>query len=275
MKLLGVLGLDWKVFIIQTLNFLALFFILKWLFFRPFIEALKKEKKETEEINLLKSKIEEEKRKVLEEKEREISEMKKRITAIMAEAEETAKKIKETSQKELSEKERLALERIKKQSQAILDEYKEKMINNYKNEIFSNLLTMFEKEIPQSVRKIIENSFWPVFFKKVGQLEIKQASKDISRKKLLLSFKNIKKERKKYLEIKKVDIKVSSSFGFLPRQRKNLSLILKNKFKLEKIEIIEDRSTNLLAGFRLEAGGILIEESLREKLLKAINYGDD
>ena len=46
MKLLGALGLDWKILIIQSINFLILFFILEKLFFKPFVQAFKERSEE-------------------------------------------------------------------------------------------------------------------------------------------------------------------------------------------------------------------------------------
>ncbi len=272
MKLLGVLGLDWKIFIIQTLNFLALFAILYWLFFKPFIKALKQEKEKSEELKSLRQQIEKEKKDLLLQKEKEISEMKQRINAIMAEAEKTAKQIKQASQEELSKKEKLAIERIKKQSQAILDSYKDKMIADYKKEALSKLILTFENDLPEETRQKIEQSLWPNFFKKVSQLSLEQTSRDISRKEVLSIFKKIKKEKKSYLEVKKAEIKVFSVFGLLPKQKNNLSAVLAKKLALKQVEIKQEKLKDLIAGFRLEVGGVLVEESLKEKLSKAINH---
>ncbi|RLE06584.1 MAG: hypothetical protein DRJ06_07530, partial [Candidatus Aminicenantes bacterium] len=57
MKLLGALGINWKILLIQALNFLVLFLILKWLFFKPFITALKRDKKKIEEIHRAREEI--------------------------------------------------------------------------------------------------------------------------------------------------------------------------------------------------------------------------
>ncbi len=276
MKLLGVLGLDWKILIIQALNFLVLFFVLYKLFFKAFMKALREEKKKSEQIKKMIQRIEAEKKELALREEKEISEMKQKINTIMAEAEKTARKIREESQEELSEKEKLTIERIKKQSQAILDSYKEKMIDDYKKDAFLKISLIFENEIPEEVRRKIEKTFWPVFFKKVSQISLKKFIEQPihkHKKEFLNKIRSKEAENQKsVLKIKKPDAEIFSAFGLSIGQKKNLETVLKKKLNLKKIKIEEKRTEDLIAGFRLEVKGILIEESLKEKLSRAIDY---
>lgn len=113
MKILGSLGIDWKMFLIQALNFLILFLILKWLFFKHFVAALKKEKVKAEEIQKGKDLIEKQKLTLQETKEKEMSEAKKRAREIIKEAENMAKEIKKRVREETEQEKQAVIKQIK------------------------------------------------------------------------------------------------------------------------------------------------------------------
>ena len=248
MKILGEFGIDWKIFLIQILNFLILFFILKWLFFKSFIAALKKEKTKAKEIQELKANISQERADWQKEKEKEISAMKEKINKMLAKAEMFAGKIREKNKEKFLEEEKKLLEKINNQSQAITDEYKRKMVKDYEEKNFSRIVEIFETEFSSRSKTEIQNGFWLPFLKKIAAIEDKE---------IVQIFQRYNKAP---------SASVYSPLPLNKAQKNDLQIVLKRKLPSLKLIVKENIKKELIAGFQLELGGILIEENLRTKI---------
>ncbi|NCF75197.1 MAG: hypothetical protein GWO87_01780 [Xanthomonadaceae bacterium] len=274
MKLLGALGLDWKIFLIQILNFLILFFILKWLFFKPFIAALKKEKAKAKEIKEIEGNIEKEKIIWQKEKEKEILEIKKKVNNMLANAKIFADNIKKENTEKFLEEQKKLLEKIDKQSKAITNTYKKSMVRDYKKKIFSGIIDLFKAEFSSKSKTDIQNGFWLPFIKKInsiGKNEIIQIFQQSRKKAPLVSIysslpltNNQKNDLQIILERKK-EKSLSNIFS-----KNNLQVIFQKKSLPKKFKIKKDIKRDLIAGFQLELGGILIEENLKSKIVQVI-----
>ncbi len=258
MRLLGVLGFNWKIFIIQAINFLVLFLLLKKIFFEPFIIALKKEKKNIEDVEMRAKQIEKEKKKWEEEKKREIIEAKEKIEGLITQAEKIAKKRREEIEKEEFEEEKELLEKIRKQSNDILEEYKKNLEKNYKARVINSLLALFEKELSQEAKKRIEDSLWFNFIQKLENidLEIEELKKEIA------LLKKERKSSKKYL----LSIIIYSVSPLNSFRRSIIKKIFNEKLGKGNFVLKEEIKPDLIAGFRVEFGGFLLEESLKSKI---------
>ena len=263
MELLGALGFDWKIFIIQAINFIILFYILKKLFFKPFISAIKKEKEETDRIRRESEAINFEKEKWEKEKKEQLLKAKADVEKILSEAEEISRKNKEEAKKEEIKREKDAINLIKKQSKAILDSYKDDLNKNYKSRVKKSLLSIFDKNFSKEVKIKIQNNFWNDFVEKLKKMNFPETIRIDKRKKHFQL-----KDRTKKNVLKKKELKFFSVFPIDTAQKNIIEEIFKEKFPKTNFKLIRKIDKNLIAGFRLEVEGFLFEQNLKEKIEK-------
>lgn len=141
MELIDKLGLDLKLLIAQVVNFLILFFILKWLLYRPILNVMDKRKKMIEKSVEDAKKIEEQVKEIAEEK-----------TKVLSKASKEAMSILEKAKKEGEEERSQALEKAKKEISGLAERYrtelaseKAKMFDELKGEIADIILKSSEK----------------------------------------------------------------------------------------------------------------------------------
>lgn len=272
MRILGALGLDWKIFLIQATNFLILFLILKWIFFKPFIASMQEEKEKAEEIKKAKESISQEKEKWQKEKAEEILKTKKKVDAILTDTEMFAEKIKKENKESFLEEQRKLLEKVSHQSQAIADEYKKSALKNYREKTFSTLIETLKTTLSIQAKTDIQNSFWPSFIKKIDALKKEEIIQMLQRYEnkipplTIYSSLSLTKTQKDDLQIilkrKLAPINLLVSHSSYKKSKKNL---LPKKLKIKK-----NIQRNLIAGFQLEIDGLLIEENLKNKIEKII-----
>ena len=266
MKLLGALGLDWKILIIQAINFLILFFILKELFFKPFVRALKEEKEKTERLKKAEGAISQEKENWQREKEKELMEAKIKVEKILSEAERMNRMNKEKMKEEEIKQEKETIERIRKQSQAILADYRKSLDKNYRERIRQSLLKIFDQYLSRGAKTEIQSSFWQNFVKKLREIEPSEIAQISQGKPALQAIESLPPEIRKDIQLKKIPLAISSAYPLSSYQRKSINSIFKEKIPGKNFSLKEKKEPNLIAGFRWEIGGLLVEESLREKL---------
>ena len=263
--LLGSLGIDWKILIIQSLNFLVLFLLLKKIFFEPFIGEVKREKKEKDNFEKEKNKIEIEKENWQRKKDLEISEVRGKIGEILDEAEKISAEIKERAATEARNKEEETINQVKERKEDIILEYKNSFIKSYREEIKRKMENIISQKISEEAKKEIQKDFWQKFF-----ILIKTCN--FPREQILL-------KKKKYLtkggKGKRIKIKAnfSSAFPIEEKLISGLSLILKEKINEKEVEIILEKKVDksLIAGFSLEFMGVLVENSLNSEIEKIIS----
>ena len=268
MKLLGALGLDWKILIIQSVNFLILFFILKKLFFKPFIQSIKEEQLKKEQISRKQNQLKLEQEKWQKEREEEIIKTRNKIDKMLAEAEEIIKRNRNKFKIGEIEEEKEALKRIQEQSKNIVQQYKEEISQRYKEEVIYSLLNLFSQELSSESKKIIQQNFWRQFIKSIEKTDFEIVPLKNSLPKLF--SRKIKIIRpKSVINIKKDSLfKLSSSYPLTRSQKYIITRIINNKLPQTKINLHYQIDQSIIAGFRLEVGGILVEESLRQKIEK-------
>lgn len=102
MHFLGSLGIDWKLFLAQMVNFGLLVFLLTKFFYRPILEKIERDEKTLQEAETKSKTLEKEKQAFAEEKKREIQEARKQAKEIIQEAENIAHELEERTRKEAS-----------------------------------------------------------------------------------------------------------------------------------------------------------------------------
>jgi len=268
MKLLGALGFDWKILIIQSINFLILFFILERLFFKPFIQALKKEKEKAENLQKKEEIIDKERDDWQREKEEKLLEAKAKIEKILSEAEEINRKNKEKAREEEIRLEKEAIRRIRKQSEAILIEYKNNLNKDYRKKVKKSLLEVFNLYLSREAKIKIQDSFWLRFIRDLGKINPSEIIQ-ISREKMALKVaESLPPEIRKNIQPKKISLEIFSAYPLSNRQENTIGKIFKEKIPGKNFNLIKKINPNLIAGFYFEIGGILVEQSLEEKIKK-------
>jgi len=141
MELIDKLGIDLKLLLAQIVNFLVLFFLLKWLLYRPILNVLDKRKKMIEKSVEDAKKIEEQVAKIAEEK-----------TKVLSEASKEAMAVLEQAKKDGEEEKKKALEKARKEISGLADRYrgelateKAKMLSELKAEVAELIVTASEK----------------------------------------------------------------------------------------------------------------------------------
>jgi len=236
-KLLGALGIDWKIFLIQTLNFLVLFFVLKWLFFDKFITALKKEEKKENDIKEGEEDIQ-----------RKKMEMEKMEKEIIQKAKEKAKEIIEEN-KEISEEEgKKMLEKTEREIKGILNEAKERG----KKEI-DIMKEKEEERMLEKTKEVVEKILPQLFTRELHIKFIKEAVERL--KKVDLS---------KIKEQEIISVTVISAFPLTREIRKTLSQFFLKKLKNSAFQ--EKVDPSLIAGIKIMLGDFVIDNSLKAKI---------
>lgn len=258
MALLGTLGIDWKLFLIQCLNFIILFLLLKWFFYKPIIKILRREKKELEEVRREKENIEKEKRRFLKEREELLRSAKEKARSIIEESERMALEFREKLKREKELSEKKMMEEIEKKE----DYLKKSLIEKWREEFYrkkeEEILLLMREKFPEEVLKEIQEYFFERLLENIRLTKI-----DFSLEKI------IKEKYKK----KKTILNVVFEYAF-PLEKDKLDLIRRivvDKTKGLEISFQEKRNKDLLSGFRLRVGGFLIESNLASDI-KSIVY---
>ena len=161
--MLTKLGIDWKLFIAQLINFMILFFVLRAVAWKPILEALENRRKKIAEGI--------ENAELAEEKLESISLQKdKVITSARIEAKQIIEEAKQKAEKIREEKNQITKAEIEKQ----IEEAKKK-IKNEKQESFQALQKELANLITEATGKIIKN----LDSEKQNEL-VQEAIKDLS-----------------------------------------------------------------------------------------------
>jgi len=241
MKLLGALGIDWKILLIQALNFLVLFLILKWLFFKPFIAALKRDKKKIEEIHRAREEIQRKREEMEKEEEKIIQEAKKKAREIIQENERVTEKEREEM-----------VEKIEKETRAILKRARERA------RIEAEKIKKEEKEeILKKTKEILKEVLSKSFTNQMHRNLVKEIIEKLKR----TDFSKVEKEGV-------VLVRVVSAHPLGKEEKKEISDLLFEKLKNPAVK--NEVNPNLIAGIKLIMGEFLIDESLASKIEKAV-----
>lgn len=260
MSFLGSLGIDWKLFIIQCINFIILFLILKWFFFKPVIKILRKEKEELERARAEKEKIEKEKRRFLREREKILKNAREKARNLIQESEKLALEFRENIEKEKEEEEKKLRERLKRERELL----RESLIAGWKEEF----LDKKERELISLMRKNFSGDFLresqDYFFEKLLEgirisnidlsLVVEETAEELEKKIKEIPLED--KERKHIEEL--IDkIKRSNNKEFYLNQIKKVISELRTSFPIKKeIENILSKmeiKVNLESAFPLDS----------------------
>jgi len=147
MEVLNSLGIDWKLFLGQIVNFAILLYLLKRFVYKKFLDILRK-RKEKIELNIKRSKeLEEKTREIFEEKEKILINARKKASIIIDKSKSKAEKETEEIFLSAEKAKKDILERAKKE--AMIEA--EKIKNQGKRDSFTIALKLAEKILKEKI----------------------------------------------------------------------------------------------------------------------------
>jgi F-type H+-transporting ATPase subunit b len=159
MELLSKLGIDWRLFIAQLINFLILVFVLYKFLYKPILNLLDSRKEKIEKGLRDAEKIGEELEKTKELHDKEIKKAKQEAMAIIEEAQRTA----EAAGQETRAKTKAGVEKLITAAKNQIIQEKEKMFTEIKMEAAALVIAVAEKVVGKTFdgktqQKLIEDS---------------------------------------------------------------------------------------------------------------------
>jgi len=141
------IGIDWKILLVQVINFLLLFLILRWVLYKPILNILDERKKKIEESTSLAEKTKKEAEE-LEIKNREIMEIaKKDALAILDESKSQGQK----NRKEILEQASHEAEVLMKKAEERILKQREEMVRDLRKETVNLTIATTEKLLGKNI----------------------------------------------------------------------------------------------------------------------------
>ncbi len=272
MELLGKLGIDPGLLLAQIVNFGLLLLILNKFLYQPLIKKIEKDEREMQKVKEEKKILEKEREEFEKTKRKEIAEARKDVQEMIKDAREMAKKIQEKARQEIA-REKL---RIIRQAKESAQDYTREITENFQKEWQERALTSIKHYLERLDKKIIKDwqeVFFQELIKGIGASNLpKLSSYDI---------KNIGAKSNNKIKSKKISEFLQHKIGYFyleytpfltTKQEKSIQELLAKKigtkeaFKLEKKE-----NKDLIIGFKLEVGGLLIESNLLSQIKEVVN----
>lgn len=127
------IGIDWKILIPQIVNFLILFFLLKWILYEPILKILDERRKKIEESMALAEKTKKESEELEQKIKNKIEEVRRDALAILEDAKKegelSKKAIRDEADRESGFIMKKAEERIREQKQEMLADLRKETVN--------------------------------------------------------------------------------------------------------------------------------------------------
>jgi len=270
MKLLGALGFDFKIFLIQAINFLLLFLILKRLFFRPFIKALRTEKNNILKWQNFEQKLNQEKEKWQKLKKEEKLKIVKQTEDILTEAQRAAQTLKQNIYKQTNQEADQIIKKAKVQAKDLIQERLNEAENDLRLQIKQEIQNFLAETFSSFKLKEINEVFFDKLLTELDQTNWPQTEKNNLAENLKIEARLAQMKNKKQKQ-DSLPLQLQYSHFFSKTQKEKLLRALKGKFgqKLNKLNLQTQQNAKLITGYQLEVEGMILEVSLRKKIEKS------
>lgn len=243
MEVLGKLGIDVWLVTAQIVNFVLLLWLLKKYVYTPLIKNLENDEKKRRDLEAGIQILEDEKKQLQTDRDTSSTEAKKRSEQILEEAERIAEEVKATTMKEAEESKRVLLSRaeeeVKAQRLAVIEDEKKRLQTSTREHLRETILKMKDSGVLRELqRKYVD----PLMS------EIKEAP-----------FTDAQSIHHALLQCG-----APADGGDTERIKTVLHEKLGHDLELEVKE-----QADLIAGFRLEAGGIELNHNFLEDITYA------
>ncbi len=270
MELLGKLGIDIKLLVAQIVNFGLLLIVLDKLLYKPLIKKIEEDEEKMRQVEKREEELKREKEEFMRLKQREIIEARRDVQEMIKDAKEMANRIQEKARIEI-EKEKA---RIIKQAKKSIEDYQKDIYNQIQKDIRNKTIQTL-KIYFSSLDEELLIKWHNLFFQKLLlNLEIVELPKISS-----YDIKNIKQKKDKtnreridkFLEKKIGPIFLEYALPLSLKQKKELSLGIAKRLGLKgMLKIRGEENKELIVGFRLEIGGVLIECNLLSEIERIV-----
>lgn len=143
------IGIDWKILLIQAVNFLILFGLLSWLLYKPVLKFLRDRQKKIEDSLALAEKSRRESEELDQKTKEKIEEAKKEALAILEEAKKEAQGNKKEIQEEAAKEARAIMDKAKSE----IEEEKRTMLASLKRETVNLTIATTEKLLKKNLTR--------------------------------------------------------------------------------------------------------------------------
>ncbi len=283
MRLLGAIGFDWQIFLIQAVNFLVLFLVLNRLFFKPFIKALREEKAKALAWQNFSQKLAQEKDKWQKEKKRQKLNLTKQAEEILAQAEQAAKNLQKNIYEQAGQEAAEIIQKARAQAKALKENWRRQAEPSLRRQILAAAQSQLAEALAKfNLAEANDDFFRQLLAELAAAVWPPARQKGLAGQNLKISKLVIPAPKEKTAEAKLAQAakkaKASNdlpailefSHSFRPEQEEELSRQLKNKFG-RTIKLSAKKNKNLIIGYRLQAEGIILEASLSKELSAKIN----
>lgn len=234
-----------QLLIINVILFLALVFVLRFLFTRNVNVALNRLNALYDENLRREAQLSEELKRAQEEKEAEIRKGKEEAAALIEEAKKEAIKMRLKLEKEAKNNAQKIIADAKSETEKL----KEKLKEDLQNQSLEMALNLIEQTFTEKNKEDLQHQFITEIIEEIAKL---------SQDKFTVSADKVK---------------VISSYPLEDRQRENLKKILQQRLGFNPV-LEETVNKELISGLLLEIGGLVIDGSLRNRLYKAMLYSE-
>ncbi len=265
---LGNIGIDLKLLAAQIINFTLLLLILGKFLYKPMVEKVEKEEKELSEARKEKDDLEKEKKSFDKEKERELSKLREESQTILVEAQTIAQKIRKDAQKigeeDVSKLTEQAKEHLNGAEEHLREEIKYSLMEKVINGVASEMIVSLDEERKKSLQTM--------YF-----IKLQEALGKLSSSLLAGDYTGLTTQKSE--EQNGMDKQEAANGPILTLEHArplaeddvgNLRKMIEEKFGLRGIQFTVREKKDLVAGFRLMLGGILIEENFFHDIETAV-----
>lgn len=232
------LGIDLKLLLAQIVNFSLLVYLLHRFLYRPIIERIEKEEKELEEVGREKEKLTSERSNFSEEMKKEREKIKGEGRKIIEEAQSIAEKISREKEEEIEKEKKSLLERAESLSREELRQKETETEKRIKEKYKDKLIEVLKEYFGQGKTAATDGKLFEELIADIKSVGNDNLDSSLS-KATVESVESLSDEKKSVL-------------------KKSLS----EKLGRDGIEVENKINSDLIAGYRLTFGGLIIDRNL-------------
>lgn len=186
------IGIDFKLFLAQILNFIVLLIILKVFLYKPFLKVLEERQLKLKELQEKEEKLRKKTLEVKHQAQEIIKKAKERSTKILLET----KKITEQEREEILKRAEREMEEILKEAEFEAKLKLQEMLQKEKEEIEKRAKELVRKVLGSIINKEIHTKFLKEAMEELRKIDFSQFPKDVTNITLVSAFPLKEKDRK-------------------------------------------------------------------------------
>jgi F-type H+-transporting ATPase subunit b len=251
MEFLGKIGIDPWLLLAQIINFVLLLLLLNKFLYKPIVARIEADENELKAAETEKNNLEKERKDFLAEKNKELAEAKEKSKQILAEAAEIARGMQRDAEADAKKDADRVLKQAEKQAAERSEEIKNETAEDFRSELKKKITAKVGGIVSKTSadgQKALDKVFFDALLKKIKQLPEWPAGG---------------KEKK---------LSAKLEYARLPDDKMTDELVKAFAQKSgREVDLVKRKNGDLVAGFRVEAEGFVIDSNLIYDLLNLIN----